>query len=95
MVSVHFIFIYFESQHLYFCIVSSAIEAFSAHNDSLDYLRGISGFSYMCRSTQTLEVSQDFSLNTYLLHVQPFGLTEDQFGPGKFLCPHLFHRRVL
>lgn len=57
-------------------------EAFSAHNDSLDYLRGISGFSYMCRSTQTLEVSQDFSLNTYLLHVQPFGLTEDQFGPA-------------
>lgn len=55
-------------------------ESFSAHNDSLDYLRSSLGFSYMCRSEQILAVSQNFSLNTYLLHVQPFGLTGDQFG---------------
>ncbi|XP_020794857.1 lysosome-associated membrane glycoprotein 1b [Boleophthalmus pectinirostris] len=55
-------------------------ESFSAHNDSLDYLQGSLGFSYMCRSEQTLKVSSDFSLNTYLLHVQPFGLTGDSFG---------------
>lgn len=55
-------------------------ERFSAHNDSLDYLSGRLGFSYMCRSEQILEVSHDFSLNTYLLHVQPFGLTGDKFG---------------
>ncbi|XP_033843027.1 lysosome-associated membrane glycoprotein 1b [Periophthalmus magnuspinnatus] len=55
-------------------------ERFSAHNDSLDYLRGSLGFSYMCQSAQTLEVSPDFSLNTYLLHVQPFDLTGDAFG---------------
>lgn len=55
-------------------------ESFSAHNDSLDYLRGSLGFSYMCRSEQVLEVSRDFSLNTYSLHVQPFGLTGDKFG---------------
>lgn len=53
---------------------------FFAQNDSLDYLRGTLGFSYMCRSAQILEVSQRFSLNTYLLHVQPFGVTGDQFG---------------
>lgn len=53
---------------------------FSAHNDTLDYLRGRLGFSYMCRSEQTLVVSQNVSLNTYLLHVQPFGLTGDTFG---------------
>lgn len=57
--------------------------SFSAHNDSLDYLRGSLGFSYMCRSEQILEVSQDFSLNTYLLHVQPFGLTGDTFGSAQ------------
>ncbi|XP_072300814.1 lysosome-associated membrane glycoprotein 1b [Eucyclogobius newberryi] len=55
-------------------------EGFSAHNDSLDYLQGNLGFSYMCRSEQTLEVSQNFSLKTYFLHVQPFGLTGDAFG---------------
>lgn len=55
-------------------------DRFSAHNDSLDYLRGTLGFSYLCRSEQILAVSQNFSLNTYLLHVQPFGLTGDQFG---------------
>lgn len=55
-------------------------ESFSAHNDTLDYLKGSLGFSYMCRSEQILEVTQHFSLNTYLLHVQPFGLTGDQFG---------------
>uniref|UniRef100_A0A8C6UAK0 Lysosome-associated membrane glycoprotein 1 n=1 Tax=Neogobius melanostomus TaxID=47308 RepID=A0A8C6UAK0_9GOBI len=53
---------------------------FSSHNDSLDYLRGSLGFSYMCRSEQILEVSQNFSLNTYALHVQPFGVTGDKFG---------------
>lgn len=54
--------------------------SFLAHNDSLDYLRSRLGFSYMCRSEQILEVSQNFSLNTYSLHVQPFGLTGDTFG---------------
>lgn len=55
-------------------------ENFSAHNNSLDYLRASLGFSYMCQSEQILEVSPNFSLNTYLLRVQPFGLTGDQFG---------------
>lgn len=54
--------------------------SFIAHNDSLDYLRSSLGFSYMCRSEQILKVSQNFSLNTYMLHVQPFGLTGDKFG---------------
>ncbi|CAL1582074.1 unnamed protein product [Knipowitschia caucasica] len=56
------------------------MEPVSFENDSLDYLRGRLGFSYRCRSEQTLVVTQDFSLNTYLLHVQPFGLTGDVFG---------------
>ncbi|KAK7882450.1 hypothetical protein WMY93_028624 [Mugilogobius chulae] len=58
-------------------IWSDMTDQFSDHNDSLDYLRGSLGFSYMCRSEQTLVVSQNSSLNTFLLHVQPFGLSGD------------------
>lgn len=59
------------------------IGTFSAHNDSLDYLRGSLGFSYMCQSEQVLKVSHNFSLNTFLLHVQPFGLNGDKFSPAQ------------
>lgn len=55
---------------------------FSAGNSSLDYLRGTLGRSYMCREEQTLDVAPDFSLNTFQLQVQPFGITGDNFGAG-------------
>ncbi|KAK9537800.1 hypothetical protein VZT92_005379 [Zoarces viviparus] len=58
-------------------------EPLSANNRSLDYLRGTFGFSYMCHEEQTLSVSQDFSINTFQLQVQPFGLTGDQFGAAE------------
>lgn len=60
-------------------------EPFSASNSSLDYLRGTLGRSYMCREEQTLAVAVNFSLNTFQLQVQPFGLTGDQFGAGTIL----------
>ncbi|XP_071775840.1 lysosome-associated membrane glycoprotein 1b isoform X1 [Centroberyx gerrardi] len=56
---------------------------FTAGNRSLDYLRGTLGRSYMCREEQTLDVAQDFSINTFQLQVQPFGLTGDQFGAAE------------
>lgn len=58
-------------------------EPFSASNSSLDYLRGTAGRSYMCREEQTLQVVQDFSINTFQLQVQPFGLNGDQFGAAE------------
>lgn len=58
-------------------------EPISAHNGSLDYLRGTLGYSYMCRNEQTLGVSPDFSINTFQLQVQPFGLKGDQFGAAE------------
>ncbi|XP_045560525.1 lysosome-associated membrane glycoprotein 1 isoform X1 [Salmo salar] len=58
-------------------------EPFSASNSSLDYLRGTLGRSYMCREEQTLAVAVNFSLNTFQLQVQPFGLTGDQFGAAE------------
>ncbi|XP_075962989.1 lysosome-associated membrane glycoprotein 1b isoform X1 [Anarhichas minor] len=58
-------------------------EPLSANNRSLDYLRGTFGFSYMCHEEQTLSVAPDFSINTFQLQVQPFGLTGDQFGAAE------------
>ncbi|XP_041858350.1 lysosome-associated membrane glycoprotein 1b [Melanotaenia boesemani] len=55
----------------------------SVKNSSLDYLRGTLGFSYKCREEQTLTVSQDFSINTFQVQVQPFGLKGDQFGAAE------------
>ncbi|KAM9449300.1 lysosome-associated membrane glycoprotein 1-like [Salvelinus alpinus] len=56
---------------------------FSASNSSLDYMRGTLGRSYMCREEQTLAVTMNFSLNTFQLQVQPFGITGDQFGAAE------------
>ncbi|XP_030643087.1 lysosome-associated membrane glycoprotein 1b [Chanos chanos] len=58
-------------------------EPFSASNTTLNYLRGTLGHSYMCREEQTLNVEQDFSLNTFQLQVQPFGINGDQFGAAE------------
>uniref|UniRef100_A0A8C7UFX8 Lysosomal associated membrane protein 1b n=1 Tax=Oncorhynchus mykiss TaxID=8022 RepID=A0A8C7UFX8_ONCMY len=59
------------------------MKPFSASNSSLDYLHGTLGRSYMCREEQTLAVAVNFSLNTFQLQVQPFGLTGDQFGAAE------------
>ncbi|XP_034549657.1 lysosome-associated membrane glycoprotein 1b [Notolabrus celidotus] len=58
-------------------------EPFSTHNNSLDYLQGTMGFSYMCHEEQTLDVTQDLSINTFQLQVQPFGLNGGQFGAAE------------
>ncbi|XP_064167450.1 lysosome-associated membrane glycoprotein 1a [Anguilla rostrata] len=58
-------------------------EPFSGGNESLNYLRGTLGRSYMCSAEQTLPVLSDFSLNTFQLQVQPFGVSGDQFGAAE------------
>lgn len=60
----------------------SAIDPFSVRNSSLDYLRCTLGYSYRCRNEETLSVVQNFSINTFQLQVQPFGVTGNQFGAG-------------
>ncbi|XP_041844499.1 lysosome-associated membrane glycoprotein 1a [Melanotaenia boesemani] len=55
----------------------------SASNNSLDYLRSTLGRSYMCNAEQTLVVIQTFSLNTFRLQVQPFGVTTNQFATAE------------
>ncbi|XP_038139864.1 lysosome-associated membrane glycoprotein 1a [Cyprinodon tularosa] len=56
---------------------------FSASNSSLDYLPSKLGHSYMCNTEQTLLVVPDFSINTFRLQVQPFGVTAGQFSAAE------------
>nr|XP_061796734.1 lysosome-associated membrane glycoprotein 1-like [Nerophis lumbriciformis] len=56
---------------------------FLASNTSLDYLRTTLGRSYMCNAEQTLAVVSSFSLNTFRLQVQPFGVTTNQFATAE------------
>lgn len=82
-------------------VCSSALELFVAQNQSLDYLRGTLGFSYMCREMQTLGVAPDFAINTFQVQVQPFGVNGTQFAAGrcqqKGKCIHLtpFRKTIL
>uniref|UniRef100_A0A3B4B051 Lysosome-associated membrane glycoprotein 1 n=1 Tax=Periophthalmus magnuspinnatus TaxID=409849 RepID=A0A3B4B051_9GOBI len=55
----------------------------SAVNSSLNYLRSSLGHSYMCNSEQTLVVLPTFSINTFKLQVQPFGVTTTQFSSAE------------
>ncbi|XP_077375680.1 lysosome-associated membrane glycoprotein 1a [Festucalex cinctus] len=56
---------------------------FSAGNTSLDYLRTTLGRSYMCNAEQTLAVVPSFSLNTFRVQVQSFGVTTNQFATAE------------
>lgn len=59
------------------------IPAFTATNSSLNYLRSSLGHSYMCNAEQTLVILQNFSINTFRLQVQPFGVTTTQFASAE------------
>ncbi|KAK2853881.1 hypothetical protein Q5P01_006542 [Channa striata] len=56
---------------------------FSASNTSLNYMRSTLGRSYMCNAEQTLDVVPAFSLNTFRLQVQPFGVTTNNFATAE------------
>ncbi|XP_076839447.1 lysosome-associated membrane glycoprotein 1a [Brachyhypopomus gauderio] len=55
----------------------------SVGNSTLNYLQGTLGRSYRCTSEQVLFVTNDFSLNTFKVWVQPFGVKNDQFGSAE------------
>ncbi|XP_060909356.1 lysosome-associated membrane glycoprotein 1b [Labrus mixtus] len=74
---------YHLSEVSLFAVRPDTKEPFSTNNNSLDYLQGTLGYSYMCRQEQTLDVTQDLSINTFQLQVQPFGLDGDHFGAAE------------
>lgn len=55
----------------------------SVTNSSLNYLRSSLGHSYMCNAEQTLVILPTFSINTFRLQVQPFGVTTTQFASAE------------
>ncbi|XP_060754653.1 lysosome-associated membrane glycoprotein 1a [Neoarius graeffei] len=55
-------------------------------NSSLEYMQGTLGHSYMCSVEEVLPVVSTFTLNTFDLQVQPFGIHNNQFGPAD-VCP--------
>ncbi|KAF7709336.1 lysosome-associated membrane glycoprotein 1b [Silurus meridionalis] len=52
-------------------------------NHNLSYLQGTLGYSYMCRQELILAIEQNFSLNTFHLQVQPFGVSGNEFGAAE------------
>ncbi|XP_054627596.1 lysosome-associated membrane glycoprotein 1a [Dunckerocampus dactyliophorus] len=55
---------------------------FLAGNTSLDYMGTTLGRSYMCNAEQTFVV-ENFSLNTFRLQVQAFGVTSNHFSTAE------------
>ncbi|CAN9507229.1 unnamed protein product [Ophioblennius macclurei] len=74
---------YHLSEISLFAIWSDMSGPLVARNDTLDYMRGSLGRSYMCNTEQTLSVASSFSLNTFRLQVQPFGVTTNQFATAE------------
>ncbi|XP_066516239.1 lysosome-associated membrane glycoprotein 1a [Hoplias malabaricus] len=52
-------------------------------NSTLNYLQATNGSSYMCKSEQILYVTNSFSLKTFGLQVQPFGVNGNKFGKAE------------
>ncbi|XP_062865480.1 lysosome-associated membrane glycoprotein 1a [Trichomycterus rosablanca] len=59
---------------------------FSTSNSSLMEMPGTLGHSYMCSPEQTVSVVDTFSLNTFQVQVQPFGVQNNKFGSAEE-CP--------
>lgn len=72
-------------QSLFYILVltrSPSTAEFSEGNANLSYLRSTFGHSYMCNTEQILAVTPAFSLNTFRLQIQPFGVTANEFAAG-------------
>lgn len=72
-------------QSLFYILVltrSPSTAEFSEGNANLSYLRSTFGHSYMCNTEQILAVTPAFSLNTFRLRIQPFGVTANEFAAG-------------
>ncbi|KAM9321552.1 lysosome-associated membrane glycoprotein 1 [Gastrophryne carolinensis] len=59
-----------------------AIEStFRQDNNTLDFLKTKDSKSYKCNSEQNLQITGNFSIDTYNLQVQAFNIEENRFGP--------------
>lgn len=76
------VLVLWKAEQIPFCFLF-CLERIVFRNTTLNYMVGSLGHSYMCQKEKTLSVTQDFSLNTFQLQVQPFGVNGD-FGAGFF-----------
>ncbi|KAM8975654.1 lysosome-associated membrane glycoprotein 1 [Pelodytes ibericus] len=56
--------------------------AFRDHNSSLNFLQTTAQKSYKCNAEQVLQITNNFSINTYKLQVQPFDVNGNKFAPA-------------
>lgn len=56
---------------------------FKTENTSLHYLQTTLGKSYMCQAEQVLQVTTNFSINVFELHVQPFKVDNSKYGTAE------------
>lgn len=92
----------FSSLSKFLLVCLFCLERTVFRNTTLKYMVGTLGHSYMCQKEKSLSVTQDFSLNTFQLQVQPFGVNGN-FGAGIFLslftlchfCPLILDKNIL
>ncbi|KAM4796991.1 lysosome-associated membrane glycoprotein 1 [Rhinophrynus dorsalis] len=74
---------YLDSVHVNTTMPAEAkAPLFEADNSSLMYLQTTAHKSYKCIAKQTLQITSNFSINTYNLQVQAFDLEDFKFGPA-------------
>ncbi|TRY92733.1 hypothetical protein DNTS_024820 [Danionella cerebrum] len=58
-------------------------DVFESGSGSLSLLQGSLGRSYMCSTQQSLQVTPVFTINTFNLQIQPFGVSGNQFSTAE------------
>ncbi|XP_034162070.2 lysosome-associated membrane glycoprotein 2 isoform X2 [Pangasianodon hypophthalmus] len=83
-ISVHFTFSNQTSKFflsaLNLTVVAGSGTSFTAASTNLSLWEASLGSSYMCRKEQSFNITDALILNTFELHVQPFGVTNDKFS---------------
>lgn len=72
---------YLGHVHVNTTILDAKDPRFNVDSGSLSFLQATTSKSYKCNSKQTLQITDNFSIDTYNLQVQAFGIDGNKFGP--------------
>ncbi|XP_043913223.1 lysosome-associated membrane glycoprotein 2 [Protopterus annectens] len=64
-------------------LIQVCVDPFSGGNDSLNYWQASVGSSYMCNKEQRIVVTENITLSTFSLQVQPFSVTKGNFSKAE------------
>lgn len=73
---------YLDHVHVNTTIPDAKDPRFNVDSGSLSYLQATTRKSYKCNSKQTLQITDNFSIDTYSLQVQAFDIDGNKFGPA-------------